>query len=400
MRYTTAGESHGQALTVIVSDVPYGFALSKAMIDADLARRQSGYGRGNRQNIEKDEAELTSGLRFGRTLGSPIAIHIKNRDWVNWQEDMAVFGRAPKDLRRELTPRPGHADLPGVQKTASQDCRDILERASARESAARVAAGAVAKAWLANFGVEIRSYVTSIGTVVLAEELIARKGAVFSTDKIETSPLRCPDPKTTDLMMAEIDQAKADGESLGGCFNVTASGLVPGIGGYSEAHLRLDGRLAGALMSIPAIKGVQFGLGFAAARLPGSRVHDAIIATDAGDGKISPIRASNNAGGLEGGMTNGEILVANCAMKPIPTLTNPLSTVSLKTGERALASRERSDICAVPAAAVVAEAEVAMVLADCYCRKFGYDCLSDSLVAFEHYLERLSARSFMGAEKR
>ncbi|MDR2107872.1 MAG: chorismate synthase [Coriobacteriales bacterium] len=393
MRYTTAGESHGPALLAIVSEVPSGFALSTAAIDADLTRRQSGYGRGGRMAIERDTVRILSGLRFGRTLGSPIALQIDNRDWPNWQERMAAEGRAPVDLVREQTPRPGHADLAGVQKTASDDCRDVLERASARESAARVAAGAVAKAWLANFGVEISSYVTRIGTVTLPEELIARKGAVFSTEKIERSELRCPDAQSTEAMKAAIDAARAAGDSLGGWFNVVASGLVPGIGGYAEATQRLDGRLAAALVSIPAIKGVQFGLGFAAGALPGSEVHDPIIVSETDSGRIQPQRATNNAGGLEGGMTNGELLLASCVMKPIPTLTQPLATVDLLSGQRREASRERSDVVAVPAAAVVAEAEVAMVLADAYGKKFGGDNLTDALAAFEHYINRLTARS-------
>jgi chorismate synthase len=390
MEYLTSGESHGQALLTIVNDVPAGFALQASSIDFDLFRRQTGYGRGGRQDIERDRVKILSGLRFGRTLGTPIALQIENKDWQNWQQVMAPEGRTPKDLKRELTPRPGHADLPGIQKTGGNDCRDILERASARETAARVAAGAIARAWLANFGVEICSYVTRIGSVQLAGELIARKVAVFSKLKIEDSSVRCPDVQTTEMMEREIDAARASGESLGGWFKVTVCGLVPGIGGYSGARERLDGQLAAAVVSIPAVKGVEFGLGFAAGCLPGSQVHDAIVAAEGSSGRISPVRVSNNAGGLEGGMTNGETLQLSAVMKPIPTLANPLLTVNLTSGERALASRERSDTCAVPACAVVAEAEVAMVLADAYCKKFGGDCLTDSLAAFNHYVGRLS----------
>jgi chorismate synthase len=340
--------------------------------------------------IEQDSAEILSGVRFGKTIGSPIALKIANRDWPNWTDRMAQEGKPPHDLQREQSPRPGHADLVGALKTDTQDCRDILERASARETVARVAAGAVAKAFLAHLGVEIGSYVTRIGEVQLPEAEIARKSGVFSASKTEASPLRCPDEWTSQLMTAAIDAARAAGESLGGWFNVTVTGLVPGIGGYAEATERLTGRLAGAVCSIPAIKGVQFGLGFAAGTLPGSQVHDPIINPEGGGGHGIPRRASNNAGGLEGGMTNGETLLLSAVMKPIPTMTKPLPTIDLATREPVEASKERSDVVAVPAAAVVAEAEVALVLADAYQQKFGHDSLSDILRAFEAYVERIS----------
>jgi chorismate synthase len=384
MRYTTAGESHGPALLTILSEVPAGIPLQGAAIDAELARRQSGFGRGGRMDIERDHAEILSGVRFGRTLGTPIALQIKNRDWQNWQEVMAQEGRPPADLKREQAPRPGHADLAGAQKIATQDCRDILERASARESAARVAAGAVARAYLGRFGVEIGSYVTRIGSVELPASEIERKGGLFSAGKIEASETRCPHPATTEAMKALITEAQAAGVSLGGWFVVTATGLVPGLGSYAEAAERLDARLAGAILSIPAIKGIEFGLGFASGTLPGTEVHDPIVYRE---GHF--MRTSNRAGGLEGGMTNGEPLILRAVMKPIPTMATPLETADLVTHESRLASRERSDTCAVPAAAVIAEAELALVLADAYQRKFGADTVAEALAAFERYAQTL-----------
>ena len=390
MRYISAGESHGPALLTIVSEVPAGVTLTTATIDVDLARRQSGYGRGGRMAIEKDSAEILSGVRFSKTLGSPVSIRIENRDWANWIDRMTSEGKPPHDLVREQSPRPGHADLSGALKIDSRDCRDVLERASARETAARVAAGAVAKAFLAHMGVEISSYVTRIGEVTLPEESIIRKAGVFSASKTEVSPVRCPDEQVSRQMTAAIDAAREAGESLGGWFNVSVTGLVPGIGGYAEAGDRLTGRLAGAVCSIPAIKGVQFGLGFAAGALFGSQVHDPIVNPKGAIGRGIPKRTSNNAGGLEGGMTTGETLLLSAVMKPIPTLTNPLSTIDLVTREVVEASKERSDVCAVPAAAVVAEAEVALVLADAYQQKFGRDTMSDILGAFEAYVDRIS----------
>jgi chorismate synthase len=392
MKYVTAGESHGPALVVIVSGVPAGVLLSSAAINSDLARRQGGYGRGGRMGIERDRVRIVSGLRFGRTLGSPIALEIENLDWENWSERMAQEGRPPRDLCLEQAPRPGHADLAGALKTGTYDCRDILERASARETAARVAAGAVAKAYLAQFGAEIGSYVTRIGDVEMSSLEIERKAGVFSSTKVEASPVRCPDEEASARMVAGIDAARDAGESLGGWFTVTATGLVPGIGGYAEAGERLGSRIGGALLSIPAIKGVEFGLGFAAGTLRGSQAHDPIIyADEAGPfGRIA--RVSNKAGGLEGGMTTGEPLIVHAVMKPIPTMVRPLKTIDLKTHEAIDASRERSDVCAVPAAAVIAEAELALVLADAYMDKFGRDTLTDALRSFELYVARTAAR--------
>lgn len=380
MRYTTAGESHGQALVAVVTDVPAGVPLRQADIDADLARRQQGYGRGGRMRIETDVARVLSGVRFGSTLGSPVALLIENRDSANWTEVMAPFGEA-EGVPRVTAPRPGHADLGGIQRTGASDARDILERASARETAARVAAGAVAKALLAQLGVSVRSWVETIGpasTGPLTPDA-ADAAAVVASD------VSCPDESVAAAMRSAIDGAQQAGESLGGVFVVVADGLVPGIGGYAEAGTRLDARLAGAVMSIPAIRGVEIGDAFAAASLPGSQVHDEIVR--ATDGKLC--RTTNRAGGVEGGMSNGEPIVVRAAMKPIPTLMRPLHTVDLETGEVVDAAKERSDVCAVPAAAVVAEAEVALVLADAYQDLLGRASLADMQAALRAYRARV-----------
>lgn len=385
MRYITAGESHGPQLTAIVEGVPAGLRISEEAINADLSRRQSGYGRGGRQLIETDRVRIVSGVRFGRTLGTPIALVVENRDWQNWTDRMSVFGDAPFDLKRETTPRPGHADLVGVLKIDSDDCRDVLERASARETAARVAATGIAREFLADLGVEVFSYVTSIGKAKMPERDPMMDAPDYKPLDIEISDVRCPNEATADAMREEIDEARAAGESLGGTFRVVVRGLVPGLGGYATAGDRLTSRIGASLFSIPAIKGVEFGLGFAAARRPGSKVHDEIV-LDRGSGFT---RASNNAGGLEGGMTTGMPLIATCAMKPIPTLMTPLQTVDLDTLEPTSASKERSDVCAVPAAAVVAEGEVAFALADAYLEKFGGDNMSDIRANIESYRDRL-----------
>ena len=385
MRYMTAGESHGPRLTAIVEGVPAGLRISEESINADLSRRQSGYGRGGRQAIEHDTVQITSGVRFGRTIGSPITLVVENRDWVNWEERMAVFGDAPVDLQREVTPRPGHADLVGSLKIDSDDCRDVLERASARETAARVAATGIAREFLADVGVEVFSYVTSIGNARLRESEPLVAAADYKPLEIEISDVRCPNDAASDAMRAEIDKARELGESLGGTFRVVVRGLVPGLGGYATAHERITSRIAGALFSIPAIKGVEFGLGFESARLPGSRVHDPIQL----DPGVGFTRKSNNAGGVEGGMTTGLPLIVTCAMKPIPTLMTPLETVNLDTLEPAAASKERSDVCAVPAAAVVAEGEVAFSLACAYLEKFGHDNMTDIRAGIAAYRQRL-----------
>ncbi len=383
MNYITAGESHGPKLTTIVSGVPSGVTIDIKRINSDLSRRQSGYGRGGRQSIERDHAEITGGVRFGRTTGAPIAIEVENRDWKNWEDKMAAFGPAPLDMAREVTPRPGHADLVGVLRTNTDDCRNILERSSARETAARVAACGVAKEFLAELDVEVMSYVVSIGDASMPPES-PRQAAEHEQVVVEFSQVRCPDEAASEAMMKAIDEAKNAGESLGGTFRVVAKGLVPGLGSYTSGPERLTSKLGGAVFSIPAIKGVEFGLGFDAARRVGSAVHDPIILKD---GVFT--RKSNGAGGLEGGMTTGMPLVLTAAMKPIPTLMNPLETVNIDTLEVEMASRERSDVCAVPAAAVVAEGEVAMVLANAYMESFGSTCLADIKHNISEYMSRL-----------
>lgn len=384
MQYITAGESHGPELTAIISGVPAGIPVDIKNIDHDLRRRQSGYGRGARQQIEHDRAVVTAGIRFGRTTGAPVSITVQNRDWENWCERMAHFGKPPADLKREVTPRPGHADLVGVLRTNSDDCRNILERSSARETAARVAAAGIAREFLAELGVEVYSYVASIGDVHLPEAVEEQLDLSQIQMEIELSATRCPHPDTTEAMKAAIDRAKGAGESLGGVFRVVATGLIPGLGTYASGPERLTSKLGAAMFSIPAIKGVEFGMGFRAAELPGSEVHDGIVL----DGNEFS-RLSNNAGGLEGGMTTGQPLVVSAAMKPIPTLMNPLQTVDLDTLQPAEASRERSDVCAVPAAAVVGEAEVAFALADAYMQAFGSTSLADIKSNIASYKSRL-----------
>ena len=385
MRYMTAGESHGPQLTAIVDGVPAGLRVSEESINADLERRQSGYGRGGRQQIERDRVRILSGVRFGRTIGSPVTLVVENRDWANWTDRMAAFGDAPFDMKRETTPRPGHADLVGVLKINSDDCRDVLERASARETAARVAAAGIARELLADLGVDVFSYVTSIGQAKMIERNPMLDAPDYKPLEIELSDVRCPNEAAADAMRAEIDKAREAGESLGGTFRVVARGLVPGLGGYATAGERMTSRIAAALFSIPAIKGVEFGLGFKAAQLPGSQVHDEIQL----DPALGFTRAGNNAGGLEGGMTTGMPLIVTCAMKPIPTLMSPLATVDIDTLEPALASKERSDVCAVPACAVVAEGEVAFALASAYLEKFGHDNMADIRANIAAYRERL-----------
>ena len=389
MHYITAGESHGPALTAIVDGVPAGLKVSLRQIDSDLARRQSGYGRGGRQAIEKDHAEILSGVRFGKTLGTPIALQIRNRDWETWTERMAPFGDVPDELVREVTPRPGHADLVGALKTNTDDCRNILERASARETAARVAAAGIAREFLADLGVEIFSYVTRIGSAKFVEDEPMLAAPDYKPLDIEMSDVRCPDEEASEAMRAAIDAARDAGESLGGTFRVVVLGLLPGIGGYATPSERLTSRIGAALFSIPAIKGVEFGKGFATASEVGSRVHDPIIQSS----KDGFSRSSNNAGGLEGGMTTGMPLIVTAAMKPIPTLANPLTTVNMDTLEVEEASKERSDVCAVPACAVVAESEVAFVLANAYLERFGDANMTDIRAAVKAYRQRIKTMS-------
>lgn len=389
MEYVSAGESHGPALTAIVTGVPAGLSISEKNINSDLARRQGGYGRGGRQKIEKDRVQVLSGVRFGKTLGSPVCLSIKNDDWENWTDRMAVFGDEPADLVREVTPRPGHADLLGVLKNDQTDCRNILERSSARETAIRVAASGIAREFLAEVGVEVYSYVVSIGGVGMIEEDPMRDAADYRPLAIEMSELRCPDEEATEAMKARIDEAKEPGQSLGGTFRVVVNGLLPALGGFEEARNRLTSKLGGALFSIPAIKGVEFGIGFKNAEVLGHEAHDEIYL----DKKKGFMRRTNRAGGLEGGMTTGMPLIMTAAMKPIPTQIDPLNTVNIDTLEVDKASTERSDVCAVPAASVVAEAEVAFIIAQAYLDKFGSDNMTDIKANIESFKKRIKTMS-------
>ena len=396
-RFTTAGESHGRALVAIVEGLPAGLPIDIEKINHELWRRQQGYGRGARMKIEQDRIEWLAGVRAGETIGSPVAMLIPNRDWTNWEDVMAAEG-TPGDLRRRRVtrPRPGHADLVGVLKYDRVDARDILERASARETAARVGAGALARRLLEEFGVEIGSHVVSLGGIHAAAPSPLPVPLNEASDR---SPVRVLDPHAEQEIVARIDEAKRAGDTLGGEVEVVARGVVLGLGSHASWDRKLDGRLAGMLMSIPAVKGVEIGLGFEAARRPGSQVHDPIEA----DGVIHEgssargatggfRRLTNNAGGLEGGMTTGEPLVVRVAMKPISTLMSPLKTVDLATGAPANAQSERSDVTAVPAMGVIAEALVALVLADAMLEKFGGDSLAELRRNFDGYVGALGRR--------
>ncbi len=381
IRFVTAGESHGPGLTAVVEGLPAGIELTPEDIDMDLARRQLGHGRGGRMKIEKDRAEVTSGIRHGRTLGSPVSLRIANRDYKNWEERMNPWP-VDAEVAEVHLPRPGHADLPGVQKYGFSDVRNVLERASARETTARVAAGALAKVYLRAFGVEIRSHVLQIGSVTapLRDDLTADSFAA-----VDESPVRCLDDDATAAMIEEINVARKANESLGGIYDVVAFGVTPGIGSYVSWETRLDGRLAQAIMSIQAMKGVSVGDAFDIAGRVGSQAHDEIFWND----ERGWHRETNRSGGLEGGMTTGEPLVARVAMKPIPTLTKPLRSVDNATREPAQALRERTDSCVVPAAGVVGEAMLAIVLAGAYRDKFGGDHIDDVRVALNAYCERI-----------
>jgi chorismate synthase len=387
-RFTTAGESHGRGLVALLEGIPAGLPLGGGDVNPELRRRMAGYGRGARMKIEADEIEWLSGVRAGETIGSPIAMLIWNRDWVHWQDVMAPEagpdGSTPR--RRVTRPRPGHADLTGALKYDRDDARDILERASARETAARVACGAVAKRLLAEFAIDIGSHVVELGGVVARPRTPLPSPLNPAADQ---SPVRCLDPDAEREMIARVDSAKAAGNTLGGVAEVVAVGAPPGLGSHAAWDRKLDGRIAQAIMSIPAVKGVELGLGFEAARRAGSEVHDEILP--------GLRRATNRAGGTEGGMTTGEPLVVRAAMKPISTLMSPLATVDLATGTPAKAQAERSDVTAVPAMGVIAEAMIALILTGAMLEKFGGDSLAEMKRNVDGYLTRVRARTPRGA---
>ena len=381
LRFTTAGESHGPGLTAVVEGLPAGLSLAPEDIDRDLARRQLGHGRGGRMKIEKDRAEVTAGVRHGRTLGSPVSLRVVNRDFANWEERMNPWP-VEAAVDEVHLPRPGHADLAGVQKFGFSDVRNVLERASARETAARVACGALAKVYLRAFGVEVRSHVIQIGSVRAPDP---ESLELDDFEGVDESPVRCLDPDASHAMVEEIDAARKANESLGGVYEVRAYGLVPGIGSHVSWDGRLDGRLAQAIMSIQAMKGVAIGDGFEIAGRVGSQAHDEIFWSE----EHGFFRETDRAGGLEGGMTSGETLVVRGAMKPLPTLTKPLRSVDLETKAPAAALRERTDSCTVPAAGVVGEAMVALVLGSAYREKLGGDHIDDARAALDAYRERI-----------
>ena len=384
LKLITAGESHGPGLTCIVEGLPAGLELDRQAIDRDLARRQLGHGRGGRMKIETDRAEVTAGVRHGRTLGGPIALQVRNRDFANWEERMNPWP-VEADVAEVHLPRPGHADLVGTQKYGLSDVRDILERASARETAARVAGGAVAKEFLRALGVQVFSHVLQITSVTAP-----RRQHLTALDfaEVDESPVRCLDPDAGRAMVNEINALRKQNESLGGVFEVQAFGLVPGLGSHVSWEERLDGRLAMAILSIQAMKAVAIGDGYEVAGLPGSRAHDEIFY----EPQRGYFRETNHAGGVEGGITTGEPLIVRGSMKPLPTLTKPLRSVDIETHEPAEALRERTDSCTVPAAGVVAEAMVAFVLADAYRTKFGGDHIDDVRAAVAAYEERIGFR--------
>lgn len=384
LKLITAGESHGPGLTCIVEGLPAGLQLEREALDRDLARRQLGHGRGGRMKIETDRADVTAGVRHGRTLGGPIAIQVHNRDYANWEERMNPWP-VEADTPEVHLPRPGHADLVGTQKYGLTDVRDILERASARETAARVAGGAVAKEFLRALGVEVFSHVLQITSVSAPrrDDLTAEDFA-----NVDESPVRCLDAEATRAMVNEINTLRKQNESLGGVFEVRAFGVVPGLGSHISWEERLDGRLAMAILSIQAMKAVSIGDGHEVAGLPGSQAHDEIFFSD----ERGYYRETNRAGGIEGGITTGDPVVVRGSMKPLPTLTKPLRSVDIDTHEPAQALRERTDSCTVPAAGVVGEAMVAFVLADAYRQKFGGDHIDDVKAAVTAYEERIGWR--------
>jgi chorismate synthase len=392
LRFTTAGESHGQALISILEGMPAGLALLAEDVNIELARRQQGYGRGRRMQIEKDTVEFLSGVRAGETLGAPIAMIIPNRDWKNWVEIMDSAPRAgdPDPRKRAVTRvRPGHADLTGLLKYDRDDARDILERASARETTARVAAAAICRKFLSGFGVRIGSHLVHLGGIDAARPAHMPDDINAAAD---ASQLRTLDADAEARMIARIDEIKREGNTLGGVCEVVADGLPVGLGSHVSWDRKLDGRIGAAIMSIPAVKGVEIGMGFQAARVTGAEVHDEIDMTSGRPRTGNMRRKTNRAGGLEGGMTTGEPLIVRVAMKPISTLMRPLGTVDVATGQAASATAERSDVTAVPAMGVIAEAMLAIVLADAFLEKFGGDAVTETKRNYDSYLSQLESR--------
>ena len=382
IRFLTAGESHGEGLTVIIEGMPAGLPLSEDYMVRDMARRQKGHGRGARMQIEKDRALIKGGVRHGLTLGSPISLWVQNKDWENWKGVMSVTP-INGEAKRVTRLRPGHADMPGVLKYNQRDVRNILERASARETAARGAVGAVCRRFLEEFGIEVHSRTLSVG------EVVARPCNPIDWEKVDESPIRCPDPEAEKLMIAAIDGAKEAGDTAGGVFEAVAIGVPVGLGSHVHWDRKLDGRIAQAMMSINAMKGVEIGSGFESSRLRGSQVHDVIEPFDPAKGRTWK-RATNRSGGIEGGMSNGEDIVVRVAVKPISTLAKPLPSVDLVTGEKIQAHYERSDVCQVAPAGIVGEAMLTIVLADAFLEKFGGDHIDETRRNYEGYLKTLS----------
>jgi chorismate synthase len=390
LRFLTAGESHGELLMGIIEGIPAGLLIRVTDIDRDLSRRQAGYGRGNRMKIEKDQVKIYSGVRWGRTIGSPVGLMIRNKDWENWRDKMSVDPMFLNSAAPLTRPRPGHADLAGALKYSMTDIRNILERSSARETAIRVAVGSVAKRLLEEFGIEVVSHVLSIGGVYAK---VPRISVPELKKRAEVSELRCADPDAEKRMMRKIDEAKVAGDTLGGVFEVIIKGVPVGLGSHAHWDRKLDARLANALMSVQAIKGVEVGAGFGVANRPGSQVHDEIFWSR----KEGFYRKTNMAGGIEGGISNGEPIVLRAAMKPIPTLMKPLRSVDLASKRPFKASVERSDVSAVPAAGVVAEAAVAFEIAAALVEKFGGDSIDEMKRNFSQYDRHLKTR--IGAEE-
>jgi len=389
-RFLTGGESHGKGLVAIVEGMVANLPLDEEYINKELTRRQQGYGRGPRMKIEEDKAEIMAGVRYGLTTGSPIALFITNRDWQNWQEQLSV-SPVEKEVEPVTYPRPGHTDLAGVTKYGLKDIRPIIERASARETAARVAIGAIAGRFLEELGTTIHSHTVTIGSVSHEPSASLREAGSIDWQQVEASPVRCAYAELEKEMMAAIDEAKTEGNTLGGIFEVIATGMPVGLGSHVSWDRRLDGRIAQAIMSINAVKGVEIGAGFALAELKGSQAHDVIEPRPRNKAKGLPWQhAANRAGGIEGGISNGEDIIVRAVIKPIATLAKPLSSIDLRSGKIAKAHYERSDICVVSAAGVIAESMLAVVLADAYLEKFGGDNLKETLANYRNYSSNIS----------